>query len=143
MYNSRKPHGNIERSQPWIFSLFIIVLLVGSLLAACSTKPAAGELIISVSDAYELFQDEVFMLDVRTLEEYQAGHIPGAALIPLEQLGARYMELPQDETIVVYCRSANRSLEAVYFLESVGFKRVHSMDRGFNNWTANGYEVEK
>lgn len=125
-----------------ILQLFSILLISIVLMTACTTKPAVGELVISVSDAHQLYQDGVFMLDVRTIEEYQAGHIPGATLIPLDELGARYMELPQDETIVVYCRSGNRSLQAVYLLENSGFVRVHSMDRGINNWIQNGYEVE-
>jgi len=126
-----------------ILQISSILLISVVLLAACATKPAVGELIISVSDAYQLYEDDVFMLDVRTPEEYQDGHIPGSTLIPVDQLSARYGELPLDETIVVYCRSGNRSLDAVYFLETIGFKRVHSMDRGINNWIRNGYEVEK
>jgi len=125
-----------------LFYLLITFLLISASLAACTTKPAAGELIISASDAYQLYQDDVFVLDVRTPEEYQAGHLPGATLIPIDQLGARYVELPQNESILVYCRSGNRSLEAVYFLEKAGFNHVHSLDRGFKNWVQHGYEVE-
>jgi len=125
-----------------LFYLLIITILIGASLAACTTKPAAGKLIISAPDAYQLYQDDVFVLDVRTPEEYQAGHLPGATLIPLDQLGARYGELPQNESILVYCRSGNRSLEAVYFLENAGFNHVHSLDRGFKNWVQHGYEVE-
>jgi rhodanese-related sulfurtransferase len=120
--------------------LVLALILVG--LTACTTKPAAGELIISVADAYQLYQDDVFVLDVRTPEEYQESHIPGATLLPLDELNLRIGELPQDETILVYCRSGNRSLEAVYMLEKAGFKRVHSMDRGINYWIQSGYEVE-
>ena len=125
-----------------IFYTLVIILLIGASLAACTTKPAAGELIVSAPDAYQLYQDGVFVLDVRTPEEYQDGQIPGATLIPLEQLGARTGELPQNETILVYCRSGNRSLQAVYLLENAGFERVHSLDRGINNWVQHGYEVE-
>lgn len=124
------------------FYILIIFILIGASLAACNTKPVAGELIVSAPDAYQLYQDDVFVLDVRTPEEYQDGHLPGATLIPLDQLGARYGELPQNETILVYCRSGNRSLQAVYLLENAGFDRVHSLDRGINNWVQNGYEVE-
>ena len=120
--------------------LILTLVLIG--LAACTTKPAAGELIISAADAYQLYQDDVFVLDVRTPEEYQESHIPGSVLIPLDQLGLRAGELPQNETILVYCRSGNRSLEAVYMLDEAGFKRVHSLDQGINNWIQSGYEVE-
>lgn len=125
-----------------IYFILIISVLIGASLAACIAKPAAGELIISAPDAYQLYQDDVFVLDVRTAEEYQDGHLSGATLIPLDQLGTRYGELPQDETILVYCRSGNRSLEAVYLLENAGFNRVHSLDRGIKNWIQSGYEVE-
>ena len=124
------------------FYILIIFILIGASLAACNTRPVAGELIVSAPDAYQLYQDDVFVLDVRTPEEYQDGHLPGATLIPIDQLGARYGELPQNETILVYCRSGNHSLEAVYLLENAGFNRVHSLDRGIKNWIQNGYEVE-
>ncbi len=128
------------------FLLISLVLLAAILLSAglssCTTKPAAGTLIISAPEAYQLYQDDVFVLDVRTPEEYEEAHLPGATLIPLEQLEARYGELPQDETILVYCRTGNRSLQAVYLLETAGFNRVHSLDRGMNNWIQNGFEVE-
>ena len=125
-----------------IFYILIIFILIGASLTACTTKPVAGELIVSAPDAYQLYQDDVFVLDVRTPEEYQDGHLPGATLIPIEQLGARYGELPQGETILIYCRTGNRSLQAVYLLEDAGFNRVHSLDRGIKNWIQNGYEVE-
>ena len=125
-----------------LFFILIISLLIGASLAACATKTAAGQLIISAPDAYQLYQDDVFVLDVRTPEEYQQSHLPGATLIPLDQLDARYSELPQNETILVYCRSGNRSLEAVYLLKNAGFNRVHSLDRGIKNWIQYGCDVE-
>ncbi|RLC99540.1 MAG: rhodanese-like domain-containing protein [Chloroflexota bacterium] len=125
-----------------IFYILIISILIGASLAACTTKPVAGKLIVSAPDAYQLYQDDVFVLDVRTPEEYQDAHLPGATLIPLEELEARSGELPQNETILVYCRSGNRSLQAVYLLENAGFDRVHSLDRGIKNWIQNGFEVE-
>ena len=137
--NQTRNRKSIRRS---IFYILIISILIGASLAACTTKPEAGTLIISAPDAYQLYQDDVFVLDVRTPEEYQDSHLSGATLIPLDQLGARAGELPQNETILVYCRSGNRSLQAVYLLENAGFDRVHSLDRGINNWVQNGYEVE-
>ena len=140
---SRKHLRNKNFFRTSVFYILIISILIGASLAACTTKPVAGELIVSAPDAYQLYQDDVFVLDVRTPEEYQESHLPGAALIPLEQLGARYGELPQDETILVYCSSGNRSLKAAYLLENAGFNRVHSLDRGIKNWIRYGYDVEK
>ncbi len=133
---------NIKNIRTSIFYILILSILLGASLAACTTKPATGTLIISASESYQLYQDDVFVLDVRTAEEYQDSHLPGATLIPLDQLGARYGELPQNETILVYCNSGNRSLQAVYLLENAGFDRVHSIDRGMKNWIQSGYVVE-
>jgi rhodanese-related sulfurtransferase len=81
------------------------------------------------------------MLDVRSLEEWQEGYIPGATLIPLDQISSRYDELPQDQEIVIYCRSGNRSGQALALLEEAGFSKIFSMDGGINEWISAGYEV--
>ena len=122
------------------FLLVITALLVAG-ISACSTAPVTVQKIISVDEAREMIDDGAFLLDVRTPEEYQQVHIPGSTLIPLDTLASRANELPQDETIVIYCRSGNRSLQAVNILEQAGFDRVHSMDQGINYWIAQGYEV--
>ena len=116
---------------------------MAGIISACSSETAVVQLTVSVPDAYELYQDGVMMLDVRTLEEYQENHIPGSTLIPLDQLSARMDEIPRDELVVVYCRSGNRSLQAVNLLVNAGFTQVQSMDRGIQAWIANGYEVER
>jgi rhodanese-related sulfurtransferase len=62
-------------------------------------------------------------LDVRTEAEYQAGHVPGAILLPVEQLEQRWQELERyrDQPLVVYCRSGRRSAIAVRLLADKGF----------------------
>lgn len=79
---------------------------------------------------------------MRTIEEWQAGHIPGTVLIPLDQLATRVGELPDDEPILIYCRSGNRSLQAQNTLAEIGFSDLYSMDGGINDWIAAGYEIE-
>jgi len=54
-------------------------------------------------------RDELFLLDVRELDEWGAGHVPGSVHIPMSQLGSRQDELPSDRTILCVCRSGNRS----------------------------------
>ncbi|MCB2178473.1 rhodanese-like domain-containing protein [bacterium] len=94
---------------------------------------------ISVQDAYQYYQDDTLILDVRTQEEWDAGHVPNATLIPLDQLPTRLGELPQDQDIVVICRSGNRSAQGRDILLSAGFENVTSVAGGFNEWVANDY----
>ena len=97
---------------------------------------------VSVADAYQLYQDGVYFLDVRTPIEFQSGHVPDATLIPLDELAQRAGELPVGEPILIYCRSGNRSLEAMNLLGSIGFMNLSSMDGGIQDWVIDGYPIE-
>jgi len=77
----------------------------------------------------------IFILDVRQQDEYDAGHVDKAVLIPLNVLPDRYNELPKDRPIVVYCRSGARSARAVAFLRANGFANAFSLSGGFAGWT--------
>jgi sulfur-carrier protein adenylyltransferase/sulfurtransferase len=77
---------------------------------------------------------EFLLLDVRQPEEYEAGHIPGAMLIPLGELEARREELERGKKIITYCRSGHRSMAAAIALCGLGFKDVHSLEGGIVNW---------
>jgi phage shock protein E len=78
-----------------------------------------------------------FMLvDVRQPEEFAAGHIDGATLIPLGTLEANLSKLPKDVKLVVYCRSGHRSGQAVALLQSHGYSRAVSLNGGYMAWTA-------
>lgn len=86
---------------------------------------------------------EVTILDVRPVEEYRAGHIPGALSIPTGELAARLVELPKDREIVAYCRGPYcvMAVEAVEPLRKRGF-RAHRMEQGVVDWRARGFRVE-
>ncbi len=89
----------------------------------------------------DLERDETgqfILVDVRQPEEYRAGHIPGARLIPLGELEARHNELEKNKKIVTYCRSGHRSMGAAILLCGLGFKDVHTMDGGILDWN---YEI--
>ena len=97
---------------------------------------------ISIDAAYELYLDKVAFLDVRTPEEWNAAHVPGSTLLPLDDLADRVGELPRDLELVVYCRTGNRSAEAARILLEAGFSDVYSMDGGLSDWIEAGYEVD-
>ena len=82
------------------------------------------------------------ILDVRSQEEFDAGHVPGAVLIPHDQLGARIAELGEPREVVVYCRSGRRSALVEPVLEEHGF-RVRQLAGSWLAWDAAGLPEEK
>lgn len=85
---------------------------------------------------------EVTLLDVRPAEEYRAGHLPGAASIPLAELPARLRDLPRDREIVAYCRGpyCSLALEAVSLLRSSGYRARH-LDLGIPELRARRFRI--
>jgi rhodanese-related sulfurtransferase len=83
------------------------------------------------------------VLDVRPVEEYGVGHIPGARSIPLAELKGRLRELPKTREIVAYCRGPYCILadEAVALLRSRGLKAFR-FEQGFPDWKARGFPIE-
>ena len=85
-------------------------------------------------------ESEFQLLDVRQPREYEAGHIPGAKLIPLGELEYRYGELDNDRGIILYCRTGHRSMAASTILCGLGFENVYNLNGGIRTWD---YEVVK
>ena len=103
--------------------------------------PAALAAEVSVDEASRLRDAGAFMLDVREPDEWAAGHIEGATLIPLGELAARAKEVPADRQVVVVCRSGNRSAQGRDVLLGAGLSSVTSMAGGMNDWAASGRPV--
>ena len=87
---------------------------------------------------------EVTVLDVRPDEEFQAGHIPGALSVPLDELKKRLDELPKRREIVAYCRGpwCVMAIEAVELLRKKGFK-AQRMEQGVVDWRARGWRIAR
>jgi rhodanese-related sulfurtransferase len=118
----------------------LLFLQQGSQASASNEDSLPGE--VSVVEAAGLREEGAFMLDVREPYEWDEYHIPGAVLVPLGELEARLSELPQDQEIVVVCRSGNRSVVGRDILLRAGFEDVTSMAGGMNQWRSAGFEVE-
>lgn len=78
--------------------------------------------------------EQVTILDVRQPQEYQQGHIPGAKLIPLAQLGDRLDEIDPNKPTVVYCAVGGRSRVAAQMLSGKGFDQVFNLSGGIKAW---------
>ncbi|MGH7908326.1 MAG: ThiF family adenylyltransferase, partial [Thermodesulfobacteriota bacterium] len=77
---------------------------------------------------------DVVILDVREPHEYEICHINGSKLIPLSELPSRVNELDTADEIIAHCHHGVRSLRAIKFLRSMGFKKVKSLKGGIDVW---------
>ena len=122
-----------------IASFFALVLSLLTLSACAAPAAAAATPAPTVTAAVEYKKisaadakarmdsgDTIIILDVRTQEEYDAGHIPGAILVPNETIVDKQPELlpDLDAEILVYCRSGNRSAQAAKKLIAIGYTNV-------------------
>lgn len=94
---------------------------------------------ISVQQLHE--RQDVPLIDVREVDEFAAGHVPGAVNIPMSVIGERLEELP-DGAFDVICQVGGRSGRVVQALEARGYD-VTNVDGGTGEWVAAGYPVER
>lgn|SRR5574341_193757 len=111
-------------------------------LPAAAADPSAAALasvppgVVDGATAQRLVAAGAKLVDVRTQQEFDAGHVPGAVLIPYDQISSRAPELGSKDTpIVLYCRTGRRTAIAAKALEALGFTRVWDM-QGMSSWPA-------
>jgi len=129
---------------------------VGREAAPAAIPPPSRNCFLSPQEAAKrIAAGGAFVLDVREKDEYDAAHIPGAALIPLGQLEAKIAAndlFPQinrgrtprkDQTIIVYCASGIRALRAVRTLRKMGYLDAWAIEGGLADCAAAGLPAEK
>jgi rhodanese-related sulfurtransferase len=112
----------------------LLLIMIGALfMSACTTSSSYHK--ISAEEAKEMMaMQAVTIVDVRTLEEYNAGHIENAILIPNETISSAPSELDdKDAVILVYCRSGSRSKAASDKLVELGYTKVYDFG-GIMDW---------
>lgn len=118
----------------------MVLMACGTLKETLVESKEAGEMYrqVSANEAAEIMitENNYVILDVRTMAEYQEGHIPGAICIPNETIGTEEIaELPdKGQLILVYCRSGNRSKQASDKLVRLGYTNVVEFG-GIRDWT--------
>lgn len=96
---------------------------------------------VGPEEASELKRSGAVLLDVREVDEWNAGHAPGARHVPLGDVGSRLDSLPRDRRLVVICRSGHRSSQATALLVRSGFDAVN-LDGGMRAWAGAGLPLE-
>lgn len=135
---------------------FTKIIIISILTAAVF---AAGYYVMSLSNSPEktvggilnaselqnaLEKEKDFVLvDVRTPDEHEAGHLSGSLLVPLDTIdrNAENVLTDKDKKLFVYCRTGRRSAEAVGKLRSMGYTNVYDVSGGITAWQASGYPI--
>lgn len=107
-----------------------LLMLAALPLAALAGRPAVAPAAVAEITARD---DAPLLLDVRTPEEFAQGHLPGAVLIPHDQLAARLDEIDRDRWVLVYCRSGKRASTAQDILEDAGIE-VRQIEGSWLRW---------
>lgn len=95
---------------------------------------------ISVDELRSRLDEGASVVDVREVDEYAAGHVPGAASVPLSVLASNTDAFADSETTYVICQAGGRSMRACEHLASLG-KSVVNVAGGTGAWIASGFDV--
>ncbi|WP_148096287.1 rhodanese-like domain-containing protein [Flavobacteriaceae bacterium 14752] len=127
--------------KPFKFSLILILLL------SIGCKEQAKYTNITMIDSQEmktlLKNDEVQLVDVRTVKEFNENYIEGAENIVFDDNFDQKLEgLQKDKPVIVYCRSGRRSAKCADILAKRGFKKIYDLKGGITQWMKEGNEIE-
>jgi len=121
----------MKKAIPWIV---VVAVILG--IAFFAFKPAAtGTTVVDVKGVQKAAADGVRIVDVRSVGEFEGGHIAGAQNVPLDQLPSVASQWDKTAPVLVYCQTGARSAEAVSMLEGLGFTKILHFDKGIVAWT--------
>ncbi len=118
-----------------------VIALIASVLLMAGCSSSSGAIDLSVTDfSSKVAEAGVITLDVRTPGEFAEGHIEGAQLIDFQSgnFENEISSLDKNATYAVYCRSGNRSGQAVKVMHDAGFHNVYNLNGGVIDWANAG-----
>lgn len=122
---------------------YVVIVLVVIGLAMSFMSRGDSKSLVSYDELQQKLNDKdpIVLLDVRTQEEFNNGHIPGALLLPYDEIDQKAAQLlpEKEKEIIIYCRSGRRSAIAKDSLEALGYSNVKDFG-GMNRWQG---KVEK
>lgn len=108
--------------------------------AAVAVAPMSQEALLEHQSSHP---EHLYVLDVRTPQEYAEGHVPGAVNVPHDQLASRLAEVPKDKDMVLYCKSGRRAGIAADLLAAAGYTRLSHLEGDMPAWIEQGRPVAK
>jgi len=117
-----------------------------ALIVLISRNALKGITNISVQNVNELLKEnDLLILDVRSNEEFNVGHLKGSQNIPVQSLSLKIASILdwKNKKVLVYCHSGGRSLAASQMLKKSGFTKIHNMVGGVSAWVGAGNKLVK
>jgi rhodanese-related sulfurtransferase len=113
----------------------------------CSNNLEETQIIqrITVNNFSEgIINDDIILIDIRTIEEFNEGHIENAINMDYyaNDFSNQINSLDKEKTYYIYCRSGTRSGNALNIFKNLGFKEVYDLKNGINSWKEEGFEVK-
>lgn len=126
-----------QEQWPLFLAAFIITLVI---IYSYVGDRIAGFQSVNTTDAIRVFNDDAYVLDVRTSGEYNQGYIGNATNISVTELASRMGNLPADKEteILVYCQTGARSARAAGMLAKNGYTKVYNLSGGISAWQSAG-----
>ncbi len=124
------------------------LVLFMSIVWAAAAHAGHGNAVMALDPDYVHAQyakgRKLTAIDLRSEEAYRRGHLPGARSLPLDQLTARFAEVPRTDLVVLYCDCTQSEVEVAYwFLRGKQYRNLSVLERGFATWVERGHPVEK
>ncbi len=118
--------------------LLLLVMISAPVLAVAGTGAN-----LAPQEAFSLIsqRENLFLLDVRTFDEYRQVRLDDSRLIPIGQLTRRIAEIPRDRPILVYCAVGSRSAQVTNYLVRNGYPEVYNLSGGIYSWAQKGYPI--
>lgn len=127
--------------------VIVVCLLLGMISCNSQDKKEVSFIDVNVAEFQQLISKEgIQLVDVRTPEEYNAGHIKNAKLINFFDSDFKEQSttiLDKNKPVYLYCRSGGRSAKSAKIYKEAGFTKVYNLLGGFNAWSAKNLEIEK
>ena len=123
----------------WIAGLAVIGCLAS--MVALPSEPVGLISQQALIERQQAGDEQLFVLDVRTPDEFASGHVPGAVNVPHDQVAAHLGMIPRDKDVVMYCRSGRRVMRAAEALAANGYTRLLHLDGDMSGWAQNARDT--
>lgn len=133
----------MERRNYKLINMTRLLIIIIFLFFSCENLTQPETNFISPSQFNEIIDSDFNLIDVRTTEEFESGHIENAVHIDFysDFFKSKILYLDKNSKIILYCRTDNRSSKSAEFLLNNGYKDISVIHGGITSWIKNGNDI--